>query len=98
MEKRSLLVVGSILLLTLVTLSSLGCREETSRMERLDGLSAREALNLANAWRQEHPEVSSYVTSEKIVFELPSDTTRSIELSPEEMVVSVAPYETETHP
>ena len=97
MEKRSLLFIGTVLFLTLLALSSLGCREETSRIEQLDGLSAREALNLANAWRQEHPEVSSYVTSEKIVFEFPGDTTRSIELPPEEMVVSVAPYETETH-
>lgn len=65
--------------------------------QELENVGAKEALDLANTWRQENKDIASYVTSEHIGFELPDGRTMKVDLPPDQMVVSVAPYEKRTH-
>lgn len=84
-----LIISASILLLLT------GCSKEP--YEKVQNLSPREAVDLANTWKEEKPEITSYVTTQKVVFEFPGGKSQEILLPGEEMLISVAPYETFTH-
>jgi len=62
----------------------------------LAGLDARAAVELANAWKGN--DVTSFVTSDVVHFVFPDGAEVSIALPEHEMMVSVAPYFTHTHP
>jgi len=67
--------------------------------ELLEGLSAREALALANKWGTATPEVQSFVDTEavKVTFKK-SGKTVEIPLPADRLVVAFAPYISKTHP
>jgi len=62
----------------------------------LDGLDAFAAIDLANAWKGS--DVSSYATSEALVFTFADGQEVVVPMPADQMVVSVAPYLTRTHP
>ena len=62
----------------------------------LEGLSAREALEVANPWKG--LEVVSFATPKAIHFVFPGRREVVIPMQASEMMVSVAPYVTRTHP
>ena len=62
----------------------------------LDGLDARAAVELANAWKGNG--LTSFVTTEAVHFAFPDGSEVSIVLPEHEVLVSVAPYFTHTHP
>jgi hypothetical protein len=63
----------------------------------LEGIGAREAIDLANQWRWTRKDITSYVTSHELFFEFPSGEMAMITLPKNEMLVSMAPYMTYTH-
>lgn len=62
----------------------------------LEGADAYRAMELANAWRGQP--VSSHVTSEAVHFRFADGTTVVVPAPDDVMLVSVAPYVTNTHP
>lgn len=80
------------LLCTLLTLTvALG--QPAPNPQALDGVDAREAMRLANAWGGQ---VRSYVTPDAVHFAFPERTVQ-VPLR-EQMVVAIAPYVEQTHP
>ena len=70
---------------------------ESTLINQLEGLNARQALALANQWHWEKQPVRTHVTSEEVVFQFESGTVKKIPLPPEEMMVAVAPFINRTH-
>jgi len=62
----------------------------------LDGLDAREAVELANAWKGNG--VTSFATPTEVRFVFPDGTEVTVPVPEHEMLVSVAPYLLHTHP
>lgn len=88
---------AGIVFFAVVMVALLACGETSSYFNKLEGSSAKEAMALANKWRQQGRDIKSHVTSENIIFALPGGQTRKIALPEDQMVVSVAPYERKTH-
>lgn len=63
----------------------------------LDGLDAREALVLANKWKTSNPEVTSFITPDKLNFEFPNKKKVEISLPDQSMMIAIAPYVDKTH-
>jgi hypothetical protein len=63
----------------------------------LEGMSAREAVAVANRWRWTQKDITSYVTPREVVFQFPSGNSTRIPLPKNEVLVSVAPYINNTH-
>lgn len=64
----------------------------------VQGLSAREALALANRWKTTDPDVISFVDTKAVSFSFADGSTAKVALPSDEMVVAVAPYLYDTHP
>ena len=62
----------------------------------LAGLDAYAAVELANAWKGNG--VTSFVTTEVVRFVFPDGAEVTVALPEDEVIVSVAPYFTHTHP
>jgi hypothetical protein len=62
----------------------------------LEGLDARAAVELANAWKGS--DVTTFATPEAVHFGFPDGTEVRVEMPEDVMLVSVAPYFTHTHP
>lgn len=67
---------------------------EIAELKKLDPV---QALALANEWKSSRPDVTSFVTSREVVFELDKDRIVKIPLPEDRMVVAVAPYINRTH-
>ncbi len=91
-------LVPSYLLVTAIALAASGAIAQTPAPtpEALDGLDARAAVELANAWKG--ADVTSYATSRAVHFAFPDGSEVTIPMPAEEMFVSVAPYLRQTHP
>ena len=77
--------------------SSVTRDEKVPSPTALTGLSAREALKVANDWKGDQ-RVTSFVDSQKVHFSFASGATVSVPLPEGEMVVAIAPYMQTTHP
>ncbi len=64
----------------------------------LEGLDPKAALELANRWAWERPEVTSYLTSRYLVFRFPDGRERRVPLPEDRVAIAVAPYLRSTHP
>jgi hypothetical protein len=62
------------------------------------GLTALEAMGLANAWGRAGAKVQSFVTPQAVQFKFEGGGTASIALPKDKMVVAIAPYINRTHP
>jgi hypothetical protein len=62
----------------------------------LEGLDARAAVELANAWKGS--DVTSFATPEAVHFGFPDGTEVRVEMPADVVLISVAPYFTHTHP
>lgn len=60
-------------------------------------IDAVEAVAIANAWKWTQKDITSYVTAQEVVFELPNGRVKRIALPEEKMLVAVAPYIRRTH-
>ncbi len=63
----------------------------------LDNLGAKEALALANRWKTSNPEVTSFITPDKLNFEFPNKKKVEISLPDDSMMIAIAPYVDKTH-
>jgi hypothetical protein len=64
----------------------------------LDGLTARQAVALANKWCEEKQPVKTFINPREIVFDFGNGKTRRIPLPADEMMIAIAPYVQKTHP
>lgn len=64
----------------------------------LAGLSAREAVALANDWAVRGEQVTTYVTTEALIVQWPGGREAQVTLPGDEAYVAVAPYVKSTHP
>lgn len=62
------------------------------------GLSAREAVALANAWFARGAPVTSFITTEALFLKWPDGREARVSLPANETYVAVAPYVNQTHP
>jgi hypothetical protein len=70
---------------------------QKSLMDELKGVSAAEAVALANKWRWTHKDIKVYVDAQEIVFKFPDGQTKKIPMPDDKMLVAVAPYIKNTH-
>jgi hypothetical protein len=63
----------------------------------LENLDVKEALALANKWKTSNPEVTSFITTEKLNFEFPDKKKFVISLPHDSMMIAIAPYIDKTH-
>jgi hypothetical protein len=66
--------------------------------EQVRGLSAREAMALANEWFAAKNGVKTNVDARYVNFEFPGGKTERVALPEDQMVVAIAPYVERTHP
>ena len=69
---------------------------ETPSPAAIEGLSARDALRVANEWKG--LDVVSFATPQAIHFVFPNRREIAIPMPADQMMVSVAPYVNRTHP
>ena len=60
-------------------------------------LDAGEALVLANKWKTSNPEVTSFITPDKLNFEFADKKRVEISLPDDSMMIAIAPYVDKTH-
>ena len=84
----ALAVAGAIVLLT-------AADSRTSDVPTEDG---RQALELANRWRELEPDIHSYVDASAVYFRFPSEKLVEAPLAADSMVIAAAPYINYTHP
>lgn len=65
--------------------------------DELKGIDGKQAMELANRWRQKNLDVSTFVTPDAVNFKFKDGKTVSVPLPDDQMVVSVAPYINTTH-
>ena len=70
---------------------------ESNLIEQLNGVDAYKALALANQWHLEKQPVKSHITTDEVVFQFESGTTKTIALPNEKVMIAVAPYIKNTH-
>lgn len=81
---------------SLFVLGTLAFADTTPSPQALEGVDASEAVELANSWKGE--EVTSFATSRAVHFEFPGGAERLVAMPEDVMLVSVAPYVSQTHP
>jgi len=74
-----------------------GLESESNLIDSLTGVTAVQAMKMANDWRWSHESVKSYVTGREVVFEFPSGVVKKVPLPVKEMIVAVAPFINQTH-
>jgi hypothetical protein len=104
-------IAGSVLLL-LVMVSGVAIAQHThdhggapavsgqdqQLMDELKGKNGKQAMALANAWRQKNLDVTTFVTPDAVQFKFKDGKSVSVPLPDDQMVVSIAPYIHNTHP
>lgn len=103
-------IAGSVLLL-LVMVSGVAIAQHThdhgsapavsvqdqQLMDELKGKNGKQAMALANAWRQKNLDVTTFVTPDAVQFKFKDGKSVSVPLPDDQMVVSIAPYIHNTH-
>jgi hypothetical protein len=70
----------------------------TAIQDTLRSATAEEALALANRLRTDDPTVNTTLTAERVEFSFPDGRRVGVPVGASEMIVSIAPYRTQTHP
>jgi hypothetical protein len=65
--------------------------------DELKGKNGKQAMSLANAWRQKNYDVTTFVTPDAVQFKFKDGESVSVPLPDDQMVVSIAPYIHNTH-
>lgn len=65
--------------------------------DELKGVDGKQAMELANKWRQKNLDVTSFVTPDAVNFKFKDGKTIGLPLPDDQMVVSIAPYINTTH-
>ena len=71
--------------------------DEGLLQQKLENVSAVEAVAIANELKWESSGVKSYVTANEVVFKFSNGRLTKIRLPKERMLVAVAPYTYQTH-
>lgn len=66
-------------------------------MDELKGINGKQAMELANKWRQKNLDIITFVTPDAVNFKFKDGKTISVPLTDDQMVVSIAPYINYTH-
>jgi len=74
-----------------------GGSQDQQLMDELKGINGKQAMELANKWRQKNLDIMSFVTPDAVNFKFKDGKTISVPLPADQMVVSVAPYISYTH-
>jgi hypothetical protein len=74
-----------------------GGGQDQQLMDELQGVDGKQAMELANKWRQKNLDITSFVTPDAVNFKFKDGKTISVPLPNDQMVVSVAPYIDTTH-
>ena len=65
---------------------------------KLRTATIEDALALANRLRTDDPTINTTLTAEHVEFSFPDGRRVGVPIGPSEMIVSIAPYRTRTHP
>ncbi len=79
------------------SVSASGKTDFSSNLAMLRGITATQALKIANQWKWTNKEVKTSLNTKAVVFKFPDGTIKEIPLPADKMVVAVAPYIHETH-
>lgn len=71
--------------------------QDLQLMDELKGINGKQAMELANFWRQKNIDVVTFVTPDAVHFKFKNGKTISVLLPDDQMVVSIAPYSHKTH-
>lgn len=71
--------------------------QDQQLVNELKGKNGKQAMALANQWRQKNFDVTSFVTPDEVRFIFKDGTKINIPLPQDHMVVSIAPYVQNTH-
>lgn len=71
--------------------------QDQQLVNELKGKNGKQAMDLANRWRQKNIEVTSFVTPDAVKFILKDGMKIDVPLPDDQMVVSIAPYINNTH-
>jgi hypothetical protein len=74
-----------------------GGGQDRQLMDELKGINGKQAMELANKWRQKNLDVTSFVTPDAVNFKFKDGKTIGVPLPDDQMVVSIAPYINTTH-
>lgn len=66
-------------------------------LDELKGMDGKQAMELANKWRQKNIDITTFVTPDAVNFKFKDGKTIGVPLPDDQMVVSVAPYINTTH-
>lgn len=65
--------------------------------QMVESADAKQAMALANQWKWTNNTIKTYVTPMEVVFEFPDNTSKTVALPEDKMVVAIAPYLNYTH-
>jgi len=65
--------------------------------DEIEKMEIKQAVLLANMWKYEYPEVTSFVDTKELNISFPNGRNLKILLPENEIYVAIAPYETYTH-
>lgn len=88
--------LAAALVLAAAALAHANAPVPTATPAALEGLDARAAVEVANAWKGNG--VTSFATTEAVHFAFPDGAEVTVPLSDEAVLVSLAPYVNHTHP
>ena len=95
-KKRLILAPLTLLSIVLITATSYSMNE-SNLIDQLNEVDAYKALALANQWHLEKQPVKSHITTNEVVFQFESGTTKTIALPEEKVMIAVAHYIKNTH-
>ena len=93
---RTSLKIAAVGLLLMIS-SHATAYDEGLLRQRLQNVSAMEAVAIANELKWESGSVKSYVTANEVVFKFSNGKLTKIRLPKDRMLVAVAPYMNQTH-
>ncbi|MDP2853670.1 MAG: CueP family metal-binding protein [Smithellaceae bacterium] len=71
--------------------------QDQKLLNELKGIDGKQAMELANRWRQKNLDITSFVTPDAVNFKFKDGKTIGVPLPDDQMVVSIAPYINKTH-
>jgi hypothetical protein len=72
-------------------------QQDQKLRDELKGKNGKQAMALANTWRQKNLDVTTFVTPDAVHFIFKDGTKINVPLPDDQMVVSIAPYISNTH-
>lgn len=73
--------------------------EQNQRLvDELKGINAKQAMKIAYKWREESIDVKTFVTPDAVNFQFKDGKKVVVPLPDDQMIVSIAPYISKTHP